>query len=197
MAPVNERSIEWTEHGPGSEDLDGAASDTEDGRADAQGRFRRKRLGEAAGGDRLGCSLYELPAGARAWPYHYHTANEEAIYVLSGRGTLRLDGDTHQIREGEYVALPADETGAHQVVNDASTPLRYLMISTMVEPDVAVYPDTDSFGVFVGSPPGRSEERPLSGFYRIDDDVNYWGDVATEDDHGASERPDGDDPTGD
>ena len=187
MAPVNEQSIDWIEHGPGG---DG-------GRATDQRRFRRKRLGAAAGGDRLGCSLYELPAGARSWPYHYHSANEEAIYVLSGSGQLRLDGDTHPLREGDYVALPADESGAHQVVNDASAPLRYLMISTMVEPDVAVYPDTDSFGVFVGSAPGGREERTLSGFYRIDDDVDYWGDVATDDDRGAAERPNGDEPTGD
>ncbi len=37
--------------------------------------YRRKSLGSAAGGEKLGCSLYEVPPGRRAWPYHYHLAN--------------------------------------------------------------------------------------------------------------------------
>jgi hypothetical protein len=51
--------------------------------------FRRKRLANAAGGDRLGCSPYELPPGERSWPFHHHTGNEEVIYVLAGTGTTR------------------------------------------------------------------------------------------------------------
>lgn len=136
--------------------------------------IRRKQLGEAADGDQLGCSLYELPPGNQSWPYHYHTSNEEAIFVLAGRGTLRLAGDTHPLGEGDYVAFPADEAGAHRVINDSESPLRYLAFSTMNEPDVTVYPDSDKFGVFVGSPPGGSGERSIHGYYFVDDDVDYW-----------------------
>jgi uncharacterized cupin superfamily protein len=156
MGPINESELDWTETDEG---------DT---------RFLRKQLGEAADGDRLGCSLYELPAGARSWPYHYHTANEEALYVLSGAGRLRLDGETHPLREGDYVSLPADESGAHRVVNDSDAPLRYLAVSTMTDPDVTVYPDVDRLGVFVGSPPGGRDERSLQGYYDVDGDVDYW-----------------------
>ncbi len=156
MTVVNETDIEWTD------------------RAEGETRFRRKQLGEAVDGDMLGCSLYELPAGHKSWPYHYHTANEEALYVLSGSGTLRLAGDTHDIAAGDYAVFPADESGGHRVVNDADDPLRYLAISTMNEPDVTVYPDSGKFGVYVGSPPGGREERSLEGYYRIDDDVDYW-----------------------
>ncbi|MFT4945137.1 MAG: putative cupin superfamily protein [Halovenus sp.] len=46
--------------------------------------FRRKQLGEAAEGERLGCSLYELQSGRNSWPCHYHTANEEATHLLAG-----------------------------------------------------------------------------------------------------------------
>ncbi|MCU4742542.1 cupin domain-containing protein [Natronoglomus mannanivorans] len=136
--------------------------------------FRRKQLGEAAGGDRIGCSLYEIPPGKRSWPYHYHTANEEALYVLSGNGTLRLDGETTSLEEGVYVALPADERGAHRVINDSDEPLSYLVLSTMDEPDVTVYPDSDKLGVFVGTPPGGRGERTLDGYYRREDTVDYW-----------------------
>ncbi|ARS91939.1 cupin domain-containing protein [Natrarchaeobaculum aegyptiacum] len=156
MGQVNETDLEWAEY-----DEDDAT-------------FRRKRLGEAADSERLGCSLYELPPESRAWPYHYHTANEEALYVLAGSGTLRLDGETHALEAGDFVACPADESGGHRVCNDSNDPLRYLAISTMVEPDVTVYPEREKLGVFVGSPPGGRGERSLHGYYPLDADVDYW-----------------------
>lgn len=156
MTPTNEADLEW--------------SGTERGET----HFRRKQLGRAAGGDRLGCSLYELPAGAKSWPYHYHTGNEEALYVLAGEGTLRSHEGSSPLAAGDYVALPAGEEGGHRVVNDGDEPLRYLAVSTMVEPDVSVYPDSGKFGVFAGSPPGSDEPRSVHGYYRLDDDVDYW-----------------------
>jgi uncharacterized cupin superfamily protein len=158
MGKANADDLDWTE--------------LEEGRT----QFKRKQLGEAADGDRLGCSLYELPPGRRSWPYHYHTANEEAIFVLSGSGALRLDGETVPLEEDDYVALPADESGAHRVVNDSDVPLTYLAVSTMREPDVTVYPDSEKVGVFVGSPPGGRDERSLQGYYRRADSVDYWDD---------------------
>jgi len=156
MGKVNADDLEWSELEHGGT------------------QFGRKKLAAAAGGERIGCSLYELPAGRRSWPYHYHTGNEEAIYVLAGSGTLRLDGERVDLREGDYVALPADERGAHRVVNDADGPLRYLMVSTMDEPDLTVYPDSEKIGVYAGAPPGGEGERSVHGYYRREDDVDYW-----------------------
>jgi len=62
---------------------------------------------------------------ARNRGHHYHTANEEAIYVLSGSATLRHDGETVRIEAGDYVAFPADESGAHRVVNEGDDSARY------------------------------------------------------------------------
>ena len=154
--PINEADLEWREYDEGP------------------ARFGRKRLAEAAGGERLGCSLYELPPGERAWPYHYHAANEEAMYVLAGSGRVRgPDGET-AVTAGDYLAFPVGEDGGHHVANDSEEPLRYLMLSTMVEPDVTVYPDSGKFGVYAGAPPGSSGERTVSGYYRLEDDVDYW-----------------------
>ena len=75
---------------------------------------------------------------------------------------------------GDYVALPADERGAHRVVNDGDDVLRYLVVSTMVEPDVTVYPDSAKVGVFVGAPPGGEGDRPVHGYFRQADAVDYW-----------------------
>jgi len=118
--------------------------------------------------------LHELPAGRRAWPYHYHTANEEALFVLAGSGRLRGDGEMYQLTRGDYVTFPADESGAHRVFNDSEGTLRYLVVSTMNEPDITVYPDSEKFGVYVGSPPGGRETRSLEGYYEQDAAVDYW-----------------------
>jgi len=156
MTIVNKDDVEWTEL------------------EHEETRFRRKQLGEAAESEQIGCSLYELPSGHRSWPYHYHTANEEAIYVLRGTGTIRLAGETSEVEAGDYVSLPADESGGHRVINDSDGTLRYLAISTMNDPDLTVYPDSEKMGVYVGAPPGGREERSLEGYYRIEDDVDYW-----------------------
>ena len=155
MGKINADELEW------STLQKGAAS------------FRRKQLGAAAGGEEIGCSLYELPGGRRSWPYHYHTGNEEALFVLEGAGTIRLDGEMHPLEEGDYVALPAGESGAHRVINDSEGPLRYLMASTMNEPEVLVYPDSDKVGAMAGAPPG-GDDRTVEGYFRREDAVDYW-----------------------
>ncbi|MFB6117374.1 cupin domain-containing protein [Halosegnis sp.] len=163
---VNEADLDWC-----------------DNEGDGETQFRRKKLAAAAGGEGIGTSLYELDPGEQSWPLHYHTANEEAIYILAGEGRLErgMAGADVPLDPGEYVALPADESGTHRIVNTASQDksdgdraLRYLMISTMHEPDVTVYPEHDGIGVFVGSPPGSDDERTVSGFWEIDDAVEYW-----------------------
>src|SRR5262245_10111821 len=88
--------------------------------------WKRKNLGAAATGSKLGCSLYELAPGKKSFPYHYHTANEEAIYVLEGSGTLRLGGSEVPIAKGDYITLQVGEEGAHQVLNTSEASLRYL-----------------------------------------------------------------------
>lgn len=136
--------------------------------------FKRKRVSEAAEGRDLGCSLYEIPPGHRSWPFHYHTGNEEALYILHGTGQLRLDDRMESLEADTYVSLPQGRAGAHRVINDGEEVLRYLAISTMRDPDVTVYPDSDRIGVFAGSAPGSTDTRDVHGYYRREDTVDYW-----------------------
>jgi len=156
MQRTNAAEMEWTTQGDGKMEV------------------RRKQLGEATDSDKLGCSLYELPAGKKSWPYHYHTANEEAIYVLAGSGTLRADDERVDLTAGDYVSFPANASGAHRIINDSDETLRYLAVSTMNEADVTIYPDSEKFGVYVGSPPGGREERSFEGYYEQESAVDYW-----------------------
>ena len=155
---VNENELEWSEQS-----------------YDEVFGYRRKALGAAAHGEKLGCSLYEIPPGRKAWPYHYHCANEESIYVLEGTGTLRIGGREFALSQGDYVALPVGEAHAHQVYNTSGEPLRYLCLSTMVEPDILVYPDSGKVGLFAGSAPGGPKERRyLHKYLREDAEVGYF-----------------------
>lgn len=140
--------------------------------------FRRKRLAGETVDDDLGCSLYEIPPGKRGWPYHFHTGNAEAIYVLSGTGELRgPDDERERLEPGVYAAFPAGPEGAHQLRNTGEESLRYLAMSTMNEPDVLRYPDSDKVGVMAGEPPGGdTDARLLDRYFRMDDAVDYWAD---------------------
>jgi uncharacterized cupin superfamily protein len=71
--------------------------------------------------------------------------------------------------------LPANEEGAHQVINTSDAPLRYLCISTMLEPEIAVYPDSGKTGYFAGVAPGADRgEGDLIGFFNNASQVRYW-----------------------
>ncbi len=138
-------------------------------------RFRRKQLTAATAAERLGASLYELPPGSRSWPFHFHTGNEEAIYALSGTGTVRFTDEEASLEPGTFVSLPAGERGGHRVVNTGTEPLRYLCVSTMRDPDVTVYPESEKLGVFAGAPPGGdADARTVDGYYPLDESVDYW-----------------------
>ncbi len=134
--------------------------------------LRRKRLGAAAGGKRLGCSLLELPPGKAGFPYHYHLANEEAVYVLQGEGVIRLGGQEVPLRPGDYVALPVGAAHAHQVLNNSQAPLRFLAMSTMQEPEVAIYPDSTKLGVLGNTGPD-GKRTPLQ-LHRLGESLGYY-----------------------
>ena len=100
------------------------------------------RLGRQTGAEALVASVFELPPGASSFPLHVHHANEEMLIVLAGRPTLRsLDGE-RELADGELVACPAGRAGAHRVDNRSDRPVRLLVVSTMLAPEINEYPDS-------------------------------------------------------
>lgn len=105
-----------------------------------------KWLGRATGARGIGCTWYEVPPGATAFPHHFHCATEESLYVLEGSGSLRLGSETFEIGAGDYVAFLPGPDSAHQLKNTGDGPLRYLCMSTMQRAEVVVYPDSGKIG---------------------------------------------------
>lgn len=133
-------------------------------------RASRARIGYQLGAERLGVSLWELPPGQAAYPYHFHLAEEELLIVLEGTVALRTPEGWDELAAGDVVSFPRGEEGAHQVVNRTDAPIRFLAISTNGEPDIVLYPDSNKVGA--------SERRPTGGglrtFFRLDDVVDYY-----------------------
>jgi uncharacterized cupin superfamily protein len=101
------------------------------------GGARQKRLPRGTG---LGATVYELGPGN--WvPFHFHHGSEELLVVLRGRPTVRTAEGERQLDEGATVHFPVGPAGAHGVANETDEPVRYLMASTLVSPEVAEYPD--------------------------------------------------------
>jgi uncharacterized cupin superfamily protein len=109
--------------------------------------WRRARLGRAAGAERLGASLFAVPPGGTTFPLHAHLHNEELLVVVSGEPTLRtLDGE-RRLAAGEVVAFVAGHAGAHELRNETEEEVRLLIVSTMVAPEINLFPDTNELWV--------------------------------------------------
>ena len=72
------------------------------------------------------------------------------------------------------MALPMRVQAAHQHVNDSGAVLRYLCYSTMVEPDVMVYPDSGKVGNFSGAAPGGPKKRTFNKCLPGEAEVGYY-----------------------
>ena len=111
--------------------------------------------------------MYELEPGDRLWPYHTHHANEEWVVVLRGAPTLRTPEGEQDLLEGDVVAFPRGAGGAHQISNRTNAPIRVLMLSTLLAPDVVEY--LDSGKVSVVDARGARLFRAFRGA-----DAEYW-----------------------
>lgn len=138
--------------------------------------FQRKWFSPHTGARKLGCSLYRVPPGKTAFPFHKHFTNEEAIYVLAGAGTMRLDDQEIPVGPGDFIALPPEGPN-HQLINSGSDDIEYLCLSTMIDPDITLFPDSDKVIAFAGSGPGGDKNaRSFNGIYKASSSVGYYDD---------------------
>jgi uncharacterized cupin superfamily protein len=129
------------------------------------------RLAEHAGAENLGASLYELQPGDEM-VFHYHVQREELLIVLDGRPSLRTADGWEELPEGEVVAFPRGESGAHGYRNDTDELVRLLMVSEMNGPNISVYPDTGQIGVFDA---GQRSDRRFGALFNVTDAVGDYG----------------------
>ena len=133
-------------------------------------RAQRARVGQQVGAERLGASIWEVPAGEAAYPYHLHLGEEELVVVLTGRPSLRTPDGWRELDEGEVVAFPRGESGAHQIVNRTAETVRFLAVSTNGDPDIVLYPDSGKVAAAERTPSGGGFRK----LFRLEDEVDYY-----------------------
>ena len=111
-------------------------------KARVAGRHKR-RLGDAAGLKNFGVNLTRLDPGAESSMRHWHSKQDEFIYVLEGEVTLVTDAGRQKIKPGMAAGFPAGKPDAHQLVNETKKPVLYLEIGDRTPGDGATYADVD------------------------------------------------------
>ncbi|MCC6551863.1 MAG: cupin domain-containing protein [Polyangiaceae bacterium] len=118
--------------------------------ADRMGDREKRRLGEAFGLTQYGVNLVTLGPGGQSALRHWHTREDELIYVLSGELVLITGAGEQVVRAGAVVGFPGGDRDAHHFVNRSAEPAQYLEIGSRIEEDVAHYPDDDLMWVKEG-----------------------------------------------
>ncbi|MCA9704781.1 MAG: cupin domain-containing protein [Myxococcales bacterium] len=94
-------------------------------------------------GGNLGINHMRVPPGRTTSPFHSHQREDEAFFVLSGRGVLRYGERVYELRPGDCISCPAGTGTAHQIANPyEDEDLVYLAIGAHDANEVCVYPDS-------------------------------------------------------
>jgi uncharacterized cupin superfamily protein len=114
-----------------------------------------KEVSEALGRDPVSMDLSQrhpfdveivrTPAGKSAYPYHSHSAQWEFYHVISGTGVVRHEGGTTSIEPGDAFIFKPGE--AHQIINNSSADLVFLVVADNPIGESCYYPDSKKWVV--------------------------------------------------
>lgn len=102
-------------------------------------RRHQKSLGDEVGLERLGVHLVSVEPGQFSTEFHHHLWEEEAVYILSGRGTATIGEEKQAIGPGDFIGYPTNGV-AHDLYNDGDEPLVFLVVGQRLDHDVCDYP---------------------------------------------------------
>ncbi len=103
----------------------------------------RKALGDAAGLTQFGVNLLRLPPGTWSSQRHWHTNEDELIYVFSGEVVLVTNAGEETLRAGDAAGFKAGDADGHHLQNRSASDAMILEIGTRMDEATAYYPDID------------------------------------------------------
>lgn len=111
-------------------------------------------------------SVYEIPPGKSAYPYHYHVKNEETFFIISGEGMLKTPDGARAVVPGDLLYFPPNESGAHRLTNTHPTKnLVYIDFDVAHDLDACLYPDSGKVALW---------GKDINRVYRLEDNVDYY-----------------------
>ena len=114
--------------------------------ADLVGKRLRKTRGAAAGLSDFGVNLTELPPGCWSSQRHWHSEEDECLFVLSGELMLVTAAGEERLVAGDFAAFPKNAPDGHHVINRSAAGATYLEIGSRSASDICSYPDIDMLG---------------------------------------------------
>jgi uncharacterized cupin superfamily protein len=103
----------------------------------------KRQLGDCLGLKKIGVNRTTLPPGKESSMRHWHTHEEEFVFVLEGEVVLRTQGGEQVLKAGSCAGFPAGLDDGHQLLNRSSKPAVYLEVSNRDAEDTVYYSDSD------------------------------------------------------
>ena len=128
--------------------------------APCAGRVKRQ-LGDAGGLSDFGVNLTRLPPGSWSSQRHWHSHEDEFVFVLEGELTLIEDGGETVLRARECAAFPKDSGNGHHLVNRSDATAVYLEVGSRHPDNVTRYSEAD---MTISNADGRFVRRNGSPF---------------------------------
>jgi uncharacterized cupin superfamily protein len=134
---------------------------------------RFAHIGRRLGGELIGATMFEVEPGWTSL-YHLHHGNEELVLVVDGTPTVRTAEGERELRPGDVMLFRRGAEGAHAIANRSDAPARFVVFSSMVEPDVVEQPEAGVVGVFAGGVPTSGRDAELELFFPRDAALGYF-----------------------
>jgi uncharacterized cupin superfamily protein len=108
----------------------------------AAGRLKQK-LGDVAGLTNFGVNLVRLPPGVWSSIRHWHSHEDEFVYIIEGEAVLITDAGEQTLRAGMAAGFPAGVADGHHLINRTDAIVTYLEVGARNAEDDCFYPDAD------------------------------------------------------
>jgi uncharacterized cupin superfamily protein len=113
---------------------------------------REKRaLGNALGLVNFGVNLVKLEPGAQSALRHWHTQQDEFVWVIEGKVTLVSDAGEQILKAGMCAGFPKGKPDGHHLANRSARDAWYLEVGDRSAGDAVAYPDDEMGAVFVAT----------------------------------------------
>ena len=111
--------------------------------AEACAAREKRRVGNALGLRNFGVNLVTLPPGTASSQRHWHSHQDEFVYIVEGEATLVADAGEQVLGPGMAAGFPAGRADGHHLVNRTAADVVYLEVGDRPPVDDVDYPDID------------------------------------------------------
>src|SRR3546814_12976255 len=111
----------------------------------ACGEREKQALGDALGLNAFGVNLVRLPPGALSSQRHWHSQEDEFVYLLEGELTLITDSGEQVLKRGMAAGFPAGKDDGHHMANNRKARAGYLEVGNRALDDAPTDPAIDLF----------------------------------------------------